>query len=174
MIGAAWYAYFNKYNNLTEYDTGTQILPFPSAAAQDLAYASLQQSVAALRKAGKRVVIVLQPPSGQAYDPRNMYQGSRFDSIYPLKNIPNVDLTSFNHANAEARARLIAIAADTGAELIDPTTSLCEGNTCHVLDANGAPIYTDTTHMRPSYSRRAATYLDDLVMPSRAAAATAP
>lgn len=174
MIGAAWYAYFNTYNNLTEYDTGSRILPFPSAAAQDLAYASLQQSVASLRKAGKRVVIVLQPPSGQAYDPRNMYQGSRLDSIYPLKNIPNVDLVSFNHANAAARARLIAIAAATGAELIDPTTSLCEGNTCHVLDASGAPVYTDTTHMRPSYSRRVANYLDDLVMPPRAGAAKAP
>lgn len=167
MISSAWYSYFTSYNDLTSYDTGTEHLLFTSATARNLAYASLRESVASLRKMGKRVIILLQPPNGPAFDPRNMYTGSRFGDIYPLKNIPNVELDKFELQHQEPRTRLMQIAASTGAELIDPARLLCEGNTCHVLDQAGAPIYTDNTHMRPGYSRRVANYLDDMVKPPR-------
>nr|WP_255372379.1 acyltransferase family protein [Duganella sp. CF517] len=163
VIGAAWHVHFSGYNNEIEYDTGNGKLSFPSDAAHELAYASFAQTVRHLRLLGKRVFIVLQPPSGTMYDPRNMYQGSRFNSIHPLPRIAPLKLDKFLADNASTRARLQGIAAANGAHVIDPSRYLCKDNECPVLDAAGAPIYTDPLHMRPSYSRDAVTYLTQTV-----------
>ena len=165
LIGAAWNVHFSDYNQELLFDTGTERLAFPAPAVQDLAFASFEQSVSALRKLGKRVYIVLQPPSGHVFDPRRMYQGSRFDSIRPLPQIPNLDVARFNQESALPRSRLQAIAAKTGAIIIDPIVTLCPKNVCPVLDQAGVPIYTDPLHMRPSYVRKAITYLDQTVSP---------
>lgn len=58
--------------------------------------------------------------------------------------------------------------------MIDPSQYLCQGNECPVLDAAGAPIYTDPLHMRPSYSRRAVTYLAQTVQASGERSAQTP
>ncbi|MET0267760.1 MAG: acyltransferase family protein [Duganella sp.] len=165
VIGAAWNVHFADWNNEILYDTGKERLPFPSHAAHELAYASFADTVANLRKLGKRVYIVLQPPSGHVYDPRNMYEGSRFDSIHPLASIPPLSLEKFRSESAGPRTRLQMIADTTGARLIDPSLSLCDGATCPVLDSAGTPLYTDPLHMRPAYVRRAVTYLDATVQP---------
>ena len=174
VIGAAWQVHFAGYNHDIEYDTGHGKLAFPSPAAHEQAYASFEATVRHLRQLGKRVFIVLQPPSGNMYDPRNMYQGSRFDSIHPLPKIDSLKLDKFLADNATSRGRLQAIAAANGAQVIDPSQYLCQGKECPVLDAAGAPIYTDPLHMRPSYSRRAVTYLAQTVQASGERSAQTP
>jgi peptidoglycan/LPS O-acetylase OafA/YrhL len=173
LIGAAWNVHFSDYNNELLYDTGSERLAFPAPAVQDLAFASFERSVSALRKLGKRVFIVLQPPSGHVYDPRNMYEGSRFDSIRPLAVIPDLDIARFRKESDLPRTRLQAIAQATGAVIIDPIVTLCPNNVCAVLDKDGVPIYTDPLHMRPSYVRKAITYLDQTVTAPTSAAALA-
>jgi hypothetical protein len=100
---------------------------------------------------------------GPAFDPRNMITGSRFASIRPLAHIEPVRLDRFLAENAAVHDRLTAIARATGVELIDPTAFLCQRNICPVLGADGAPIYTDSMHMRPAFSRIAARYLTQTI-----------
>ncbi|MCL6482608.1 MAG: hypothetical protein I4O49_00290 [Janthinobacterium lividum] len=106
-----------------------------------------------------------------------MYTGSRFAEIHPLPSIPNLNKQVFLDENSGIRARLIALAQQSGARIIDPLDYLCKGATCPVRDDNGMPAYTDPVHMRPAYSRKMATYLDQTMVPedatSRAAVSTA-
>jgi peptidoglycan/LPS O-acetylase OafA/YrhL len=171
VIGAAWYGYFSGGAHDLLFDDGATRLEFPDARAVESAYRSLAHGITALKQRGKRVFLLLQPPMGHAFDPRNMVTGSRFDSIRPLTRIVPVQLDQFLADNAGPRARLAAIARDTGAELIDPTAYLCAANRCPVLDAAGAPVYTDTMHMRPAYSRAAAGYLGPTLSPAPTSAA---
>jgi peptidoglycan/LPS O-acetylase OafA/YrhL len=163
VIGAGWYNYLSKQNDELQFDTGNAILPFPSADAMERTYAALETDMAELKRQGKRLYLILQPPTGSVFDPRNMYQGSRFDSIQPVPQIEGLDLERFLAANADAHQRLSAIAHRTGATLVEPSAFLCKDNKCPVLDASGAPLYTDAVHMRPAYSRKAAVYLDQTV-----------
>jgi peptidoglycan/LPS O-acetylase OafA/YrhL len=166
VIGAAWYSHFARYNDEMLFEQGGRRLQFPSAEAHQLAFASFQASVQALRDQGKRVFIIMQPPGGNGFDPRNMYQGSRFDSIYPKPVVPQFSLEKFFKENAAPRQRLIEIAAATGAQLIEPEKFLCRDGLCPVLDTDGQPLHTDPLHMRPYYSRKAVTYLDQTVGPA--------
>lgn len=159
LIGAAWNGYFKDDNRDLQFDGGTARLQFPQAAAMEAAYQSLERAIAELRGHGKHVVLVLQPPSGDAYDPRHMYTGSRWSSIRPRPRIENVALDRYLAENAAPRTRLLAIARATGADVIEPSQFLCVNNVCPVLDASGQPLYTDPIHMRPAYVRQAATYL---------------
>jgi peptidoglycan/LPS O-acetylase OafA/YrhL len=159
VIGGAWYGYFTGSGRDMLFDDGARQLAFPAPGAREAAYRALAQQIARLTRQGKRVFLLLQPPMGPAFDPRNMITGSRFASIRPLAHIAPVRLDRFLADNAAPHARLAAIARANGAELIDPTRFLCAANLCPVLDADGAPVYTDTMHMRPAYSRLAAGYL---------------
>lgn len=172
VIGAAWYGYFkSNYTELLVESNG-QRYAFPEEVAMEKAYQSLQTSVALLRKHGKRVYIIMQPPSGGAFDPRNMYAGSRFESIHPLPRIPEVSVEKFVRESAGPRDRLRAIAEETGALLIDPLHYLCSKDTCPVLDPQGNPLYTDPIHMRPAYARRVASYLAPALLPAASAKAS--
>ncbi len=173
-LAAAWFVNFSNYHPEIRYDTGTKRLSFPSAEVHELAYASLQSTLHALRAGGKRVFLVMQPPGGEPYDPRNMYVGSRFGSIRARENIPPFSLEKFYKDNALPRARLTAMAEAEGVILIEPSQVLCDGNNCPVVDSVGVPVYTDPLHMRPSYTRRAVTYLDQTVMQVTALSNTAP
>jgi len=164
VVAAAWNSYFSDSYNELAFDTGSETLRFPSATAKDHAIESLKQTLTTLRSNGKRVFVVLQPPTGPAFDPRNMYTGSRFASLRPLASIAPVALDTFLAANAEARQRMIAVAHEAQATAIDPTTSVCSHGACPVLGADGTPAYSDTMHMRPRYSRVAASFLEPTIM----------
>ncbi|TFW34549.1 acyltransferase family protein [Massilia horti] len=159
VIGAAWYGYFLAHSGGLLFDDGRRQLEFPDPAAMDAAYQALEQAIRDLRQRGKRVFLLLQPAMGPAFDPRNMITGSRLGRIRPLARIEPVRLDRFLADNAGPHERLSAIARRAGAELIDPTRFLCADNACPVLGPDGAPVYTDTMHMRPAYSRAAAGYL---------------
>jgi hypothetical protein len=159
VVGGAWYGYFQNTGEGLLFDDGRAQLLFPDKRAQEAAYRTLEESLLQLKRLGKRVFLLLQPPMGTPFDPRNMITGSRFTAIYPLAHIESVRLDKFLADNEAVRDRLVAIARNTGVELIDPITFLCQGNVCPVLGNDGAPVYTDTMHMRPAYSRIAAHYL---------------
>jgi len=165
VIGAAWYGYFNPGNRELLFETDAAMLAFPAAQAMDASYDSLRASIARLSARGKRVFLILQPPTGPLFDPRNMYTGSRFADIHPLPSIPNLDKQAFLDESRSVRARLIAVAKQGGARIIEPLDYLCTGATCPVTDSKGIPAYTDPVHMRPAYSRKMATYLDQTMLP---------
>lgn len=167
VVGAAWAGYLqDAHGGSLAFDDGVRQLEFPDQQAKEAAYRTLAHTLKDLKALGKQVFLLQQPPMGPPFDPRNMITGSRFDSIKPVPRIAPLELDRFIADNAESRDRLVEIARSSGAELIDPSTFLCRENSCPVLGADGAPAYTDTMHMRPSYSRFAARYLTPTISPS--------
>lgn len=159
VVGAAWYGYFNMNSEGLVFSSGITDLQFPQQIAQDGAYLQLEQTLRGLVQMGKRVYLVLQPPTGSSFDPRNMITGSRFDNIKPVSPIPALRLDKFLKENAYAHDRLISIALQAHANVIDPAHFLCNAEECPVVGEDNVPFYTDTMHMRPFYSRRAAGFL---------------
>ena len=49
--------------------------------------------------------------------------------------------------------KLKRIAAEVGAEVIDPTEWLCTAKDCPTADEAGRPLYKDDTHLRASFAR---------------------
>ena len=61
------------------------------------------------------------------------------------------------------RERLTRIAAERGAKVIDPLPHLTDGDYCKAWDGNG-PIRFDRSHLRPSYVREHASWMDQTVV----------
>jgi hypothetical protein len=68
-------------------------------------------------------------------------------------------------------AKLIQVAQQTGANVIDPIQSLCDHLTCPAVSPDGEPIYVDGAHIRPSYARANVSYLDETVLDANLAPA---
>jgi peptidoglycan/LPS O-acetylase OafA/YrhL len=115
----------------------------------------------------KRVYIILNIPTGAELAPQNMFTGSRLHEITakPVASI-SFDLGGFEQRYAEINKILAAIAEQSGATLIDPISYLCPQAHCPVFDADGRPLYLDSSHMTRSYAIRAATYIDATLDPS--------
>jgi len=160
VIAASWYAYFANWQNDVQVPVEGVLQTFPARPAHQVAYATLHRSVARLREAGKRVYLILQPPSGDLFDPRSMITGSRFGEMKPRTGMAPFRVDRFYSDNAEPRNRLLQIAEDTGAIPIDPVDTICRNGICPTVNAAGEPIYTDPVHMRPFYVRSRVRYLD--------------
>ena len=171
VIGAAWYGYFNPSFSDLLFDDGKSSQTFPSEYAMESSYNSLRDSMTQLVKKGKKVYLILQPPSGPLFDPRTMYSGSRFRDIRALPVIKDLARDAFLNEHMKVRDKLKRIAEQSGAMTIEPLDYLCTGNVCPVTNSAGMPLYTDSVHMRPAYSRSKVTYLDQTMLRHTAEAA---
>jgi hypothetical protein len=61
-------------------------------------------------------------------------------------------------------SKLIQIANDTGAQVIDPMNSLCNEKDCSPVTPGGDPIYHDSWHLRSAYIRDHIDYLDATIL----------
>jgi peptidoglycan/LPS O-acetylase OafA/YrhL len=115
----------------------------------------------------KRVYLILNIPNGEELAPTNMFAGSRLREITakPVASI-SFDFSRFEQRYAAINKILAAIAAQSGATLIDPIPYLCPQAHCPVFDADGRPLYLDSAHLTRSYAIRAATYIDATLDPS--------
>jgi SGNH domain (fused to AT3 domains) len=112
-------------------------------------------------KNGKSVYVVLNMPDGDELDPRGMFTGSRFGVLRPKEpRQTTLDYTHFMARYEQERVELADLAARDGAHVIDPIASLCPNKQCPIVDSQGAPLYKDSMHMRASYARASATYID--------------
>jgi peptidoglycan/LPS O-acetylase OafA/YrhL len=160
VIAASWYGYFSSWWVDLQLPVDGRLEQFPSKRAHEAAWVSLHRSIAQLRERGKRVFLILQPPSGNLFDPHSMITGSRFDEMKPRTNMEAFSVARFRSDNAEPRKRLLEIARATGAIPIDPVDYICKDGVCPVVTAAGDPIYTDPVHMRPFYVKSRIRYLD--------------
>jgi hypothetical protein len=160
VVGASWYTYFADWQVDVQMPVDGQLQTFPARTAHEAAYVTLQQSIARLRDAGKRVYLILQPPAGNQFDPRSMITGSRFGEMHPRTDMEPYRVDRFYSDNAAPRQRLLQIAQATGTIPIDPVDTICRNGICPTVNAAGEPIYTDPVHMRPFYVRSMVRYLD--------------
>jgi SGNH domain (fused to AT3 domains) len=129
---------------------------------------SLQQSLTKQLKdlaASKRVYVILNIPAGPAFNPKNMFSGSRLTTLQ-AKDPTQIkfDMVAFKAAIDPLTLALRNIAKESGAILIDPVQSLCNASGCPVFDKNNDPMYLDNTHIRASYAEEHIQYLDFTVL----------
>ncbi|MDR3158723.1 MAG: acyltransferase [Zoogloeaceae bacterium] len=109
----------------------------------------------------KKVWVILTIPTGEKLSPAYMAERSP-------KNFPRVFRTRKQESGIERKsldydrihADLARIAHEAGATVIDPAKFLCNEKRCEALDENGAPMYRDEEHLRPSFVRRRAVFID--------------
>jgi peptidoglycan/LPS O-acetylase OafA/YrhL len=129
---------------------------------------SLQQSLTKQLKdlaASKRVYVILNIPAGPAFNPKNMFSGTRLTTLQ-AKDPTQIkfDMVAFKAAIDPLTLALRNIAKESGAILIDPVQSLCNASGCPVFDKNNDPMYLDNTHIRASYAEEHIQYLDFTVL----------
>jgi peptidoglycan/LPS O-acetylase OafA/YrhL len=113
----------------------------------------------------KKIYFILNVPSGNELDPKNMFNGSRLKKLVPKE----IDTLFFNKKNflkkfSVVHGQIIKIANNIDAEIIDPLKILCPKE-CPVFDLNKRPLYLNNNHMTSSYSRSSAKFIDKTLEP---------
>ncbi|MEA2864101.1 MAG: hypothetical protein QOC84_2057 [Bradyrhizobium sp.] len=134
----------------------------------EAAYLRFGQFIRSMILNGKRVYVVLSMPDGEELDPRNMFSGSRLTKLEarPVSDI-HFNYEEYFHRYGKSRDKVERAALENGAVVIDPLKFLCAEKFCPVFDAKGAPLYKDWLHMRASYARESAVYIDQTLEPSK-------
>lgn len=153
VIGSLWHHYLGHGAGMTKkYGVG-------SAEYAD-AMVKLGNYIGEFRALNKRVFLVLNIPTGNALDPKYMAKRDikEFPRVLSIRSggIPRVEL---ENTYGKIRTDLTQVAVNAGATVISPMDSLC-GVICFAVDAEGEPIYKDGAHLRPTYVRRKADFID--------------
>jgi peptidoglycan/LPS O-acetylase OafA/YrhL len=156
VIAASWIGYFNNSTFYLEGDGGGRMTV--GSHAWNKAFDNLAAAIGDLVGRGKSVWLVLNIPSSPTLTPvlrlRRSVTGDT--SFVPLQ----LDRAAFDKTWVPIKKKLIAVAEQSGAGIIDPMRALCDNEICRGLTPEGAPIYTDGGHLRSSYVREHAGFLD--------------
>ncbi len=140
VIGAAWPTYLEAHR---------------ADGGEAPAVARLGNEIRDLVHRGKRVYLILASPAAPRFDPRRMV--SRRDGHIETRDMP---VSEFLAVAGSAIREIREAAVRSGAWIIDPLPVLCPGGVCPAVTANGRAIYRDATHLRASYVREHAVFLD--------------
>jgi peptidoglycan/LPS O-acetylase OafA/YrhL len=163
VVAACWYCYFHVHAHATPGDDyyvskGDRRLLLTSPEGQDLAMESFARFLTALTKQ-KKVFVILSSPSGDGVNPAYLLTGSRFGTL-KYKESAGFTRSEFEFRFGSVNERLRKIAVGSGATVVDPMPAMCPGGVCSALAADGAPIYADGVHIRSSYVRQFASFID--------------
>jgi len=175
VFGAYWEVYFLgefgtehvRHPLYSVTDIRRTPLRFDSPATQR-AFAQFAAAVQRLIASGRRVFIILSNPTSPQFDPSTMlfYRG-RWAAGQAGGRIAadrRLDATAFERFAAPVQGELRRIALATGAQILDPRDTLCDGLECAATDADGKPLYRDTNHVRPFYALSHAGFIDQVLL----------
>ena len=155
VIASAWFGYFMTESQ-GRWSMNPDSLP---------ALTRMQETIADLRKMNKRVYLVLIGPVDRKLDPLSRIHRTVLPPGFQVSDIEAPTRLEIHAKFARIEVLLRQIASDTGARIIDPTDALCDHTTCPALTRDGEPIYLDMGHLRPSFMRASATFMDETVTP---------
>jgi peptidoglycan/LPS O-acetylase OafA/YrhL len=119
---------------------------------------------------GKKVYLILSIPTAQALDPKNIIERGFDGTLTISRHDPSLnqllsDKTPTSLSHGEVMELFTQAAAQVGVEVIDPVPQLSKNGICPSLDDHNRPIYCDPHHLRSSYVRDHANYLDKTILP---------
>jgi peptidoglycan/LPS O-acetylase OafA/YrhL len=159
VLGAFWENYFGYEtagNTLSKlYRTDDGLLNRPGLEMADESLGKLAAVLTTFHRQGKRLYIVFSNPTSALYDPKRMV--SRFSGALITRNLDRSSLAF----SQPIRERLYSVAAESGATVIDPAAYLCGAIVCQTM-VDGRPIYKDDNHLRASYVRQHARFMDQI------------
>jgi peptidoglycan/LPS O-acetylase OafA/YrhL len=171
VIGAFWEFYF-----LGEYrpDRSVQeVYGVPPSALQldspgtQAAFEQFQRAISRLVSSGRRVFIVLSNPTSPLFEPvfpADIRLSLHLPGSLGSDKGSRIDAGPFESFAAPVMNRLRAIAAQTGAKVVDPRLTLCDGMICPATDSKGMPLYLDSNHLNGSNARERASFVDEMVL----------
>jgi hypothetical protein len=134
---------------------------FEDAEASDRAFEDVEKLLREFAQLGPQVYLILPIPSNKDLDPARMVKRSLRD--FGFKAIPtHVGRGAVEVALHPIVSRLKTAAHSAGAVVIDPVEYLCRRD-CPALTDDGAPVYKDNGHLRPSFVRDNVTFLDAII-----------
>ncbi|MGY2185513.1 acyltransferase family protein [Pseudomonas sp. SDO5591_S426] len=154
VIGSLWNAYLKEsYFMVNRFSVGN--------AEYVNALDKLGGYIKALRAMNKRVYLVLNIPTDRKLSPKSMIHRD----LMSFPNILSVSTDSIlrsdlDKAYGKVQDDLARIGAAAGAKIIKPMDFLCSVD-CPSVDAEGEPMYKDSGHLRPTYVRQNAYFIDE-------------
>jgi peptidoglycan/LPS O-acetylase OafA/YrhL len=156
VIGAQWNGYLSSGYGLAHKIE-------PGSDSYYTALSNLSSFIHELTKNGKKVFLVLNIPTGNELDPKYIVQRrlKYFPNMFEIRD-GGVDIDFLSKKYGSIQSDLAHIASRAGAIVIRPTDYLCSKR-CESLDATGSPIYKDGAHLRPTFVRTHASFIDQTV-----------
>lgn len=133
-----------------------------------IALEQFERLLARLVSSGRRVFIVLSNPTSPQFDPPALVPSHVRLSLHRpdvfVADHSGVDAAPFETFVAPLMSRLREIAARAGAQVLDPRSTLCAGMMCPAVAADGTPLFIDSNHLRASFAREQASFLDETLL----------
>jgi hypothetical protein len=131
-----------------------------------IALEQFQAVVAKLVSSGRRVYIVLSNPTSPLFEPFLPLELrlSPHASCHTFRAGALIDAAPFESYVAPLMNRLRDIATRSGAKVIDPRSTLCDGMSCPASDSDGLPRYIDSSHLRGFAAREHASFIDETLL----------
>ena len=154
VISAAWLKYFDSQS----YQISGYGSTIRDTRGWDEGFTRLDSLIRSFAANGKAVWLVLGTPTGGNLAPaRSLHRFLSGETRYKALSI---DRRSANRIWEPIRAKLREVAARAGAHTIDPFAWLCDAQVCPGRSADNAIIYMDQGHLRASYVREHAGFID--------------
>jgi peptidoglycan/LPS O-acetylase OafA/YrhL len=136
-----------------------------SQIAREKALANFSGLISDLVKAGKKVFVILETPTSSVYDPETMLP----TGWYRLLGTPRISndpkRSDIEKLNAEFSGLVRVAAERAGAHVINPMDYLCDERVCPI-SSDGHFRYYDYDHLRASFVRDHAIYIDQIFNPA--------
>ena len=165
VIGANWCFYFNwgaKKHEINGFNLNTN-------EGLQAALASFQGMLESFTASGKQVYVILNIATEDSFDPKLMIDRKingeiaikpRVYTVQGFREIKGeMELTQ-----GELMDQITKVAQQAGAKVINPMDYLSEEGICFRF-FEGVPIYRDGNHLRASFVRDHAAYLDETILP---------
>ena len=143
----------------------SKVLLRDSVAVQDRALANFGALISHLVDAGKRVFVILETPSSRVYDPMTMMPTGWHRLLIRPKIPESPTRLSMEKFVGKISGKIQRVAETAGARVIKPLDYLCDRNVCPILGQDGRLMYFDYGHLRASYVRDHAIYVDQIFRP---------
>ncbi|MNV06667.1 O-acetyltransferase OatA [compost metagenome] len=154
VIGSLWNAYLKSNMFMAaRFDVGS--------AEYDDAMNKLSGYIKELRSMNKRVYLVLNIPSDRKLSPKNMIRRDlmSFPRVLSIRT-DSISRADLEKAYGQVQEDLARVGAAAGAKIIKPIDFLCSDD-CPSVGTDGQPMYKDSSHLRPTYVRQNAYFIDE-------------
>ena len=162
---AAWWT--SEFTDARYYLRGdpSKALLRDSEAAQDRALANFSALIVHLVGAGKRVFVLLETPTSNTYDPETLMPTGWRRLLTRPKMPPSPTRANMEKFVGKISEKVQRVAEAAGAQVIKPLDYLCDSEFCPIADKDGHLMYFNYGHLRRSYVRDQATYIDQIFRP---------
>jgi peptidoglycan/LPS O-acetylase OafA/YrhL len=141
---------------------GPDMLLRKSEIVRDQAFRNFSALISGLVKSGKRVFVILETPLSPVFQPERLLP-TGWNRLLGKPRVPeNSSRALIEKYNGEINGRLRTVAEAAGARIINPMDFLCDKESCFLSEKDDRTIYYDSDHLRASFVREHATWIDQI------------